>query len=141
MGISLLAYAEKTTRTAEVLEVQGNVMIIPPEGKTTPAKAETIITVGDTLKTQAKSYAVLQFDGAETVTIDMYAGSELLFSEFTRDNEKGTQLTLLDITTGKILVEAQEQRDENSTFQIRTPTSIVEVTNAAFVIEVETMEK
>ena len=42
---------------------------------------------------------------------------------------------------GKISVETKEQRDKNSKFQIKTPTSIVEVTDAAFVIEVETMGK
>ena len=92
-GISLLAYAEKTTRTAKILEVRGKVDLISPEGKMVPVSPGVNFTVGDTLKTQTKSHAVLQFDGSETVTIDMYEGSELLFSEFTKNKKDDTQLT------------------------------------------------
>lgn len=134
-------FAQETKRIATVIEIKGTVEVKSPKGKWVTANMGTVLQEGDILRTRANSFATLNLDGkAETATVEVKEKSQLLLSELLTDKEKKSQKTLLDLATGEILIKAKKLHSEKSSFEVKTPTSIVGVRGTTFAVTVEAVE-
>jgi hypothetical protein len=61
-------------------------------------------------------------------------------AELLQDKDKETQRTLLDLSIGEILIQVDKLQAEKSSFEVKTPTSMVGVRGTTFSVKVETME-
>lgn len=141
LGISLAAFAQETKRIASIAELKGSVEVKTAKAAWMPAKLGMVLNQGDIIRTKADSLAVLNLDGkAETATVELKANSQLKLAELVVNKEKDTQKTLLDLALGKILIKAQKLHTEKSSFEVKTPTSIVGVRGTTFSVSVEALE-
>ena len=140
IGLSAYGQAEPVERSAEILDLTGEVMVSSMDGEMIPAEVGMTLTQGDIISTGVDSWAYLSLAGTDTASVELDAGSEMLISELIMDEEAGTQQTLLDLAIGKILITAQKIHSEDSKFQVKTPTSVVGVRGTTFQVEVEAVE-
>jgi hypothetical protein len=140
VGLACTAFAAEEIRTAKVIDIEGDVEIKMADGSQMPAEIGMVITQGDIVKTKGDSWALVKLEGIETATVEIDENAEVLLSQLTMDEDAGTQQTLLDLAIGKVLIKAEKVQDENSKFQVKTPTSIVGVRGTTFQVTVEGLE-
>ena len=140
MGLSISGYSEPIKRTAEIVDLTGEVVVTTSLGETIPGFVGMTLNEGDIIATKQDSWAFLNVGGIEVSSIELNAESELLLSELVMDKDADTQQTLLDLSIGKILITASKIHSEESKFQVKTPTSVVGVRGATFRVEVESIE-
>ena len=142
LGMATFVFAAEGKRTAEIISLNGSAEVkLVGQTSWSPAQVGTILNEGDTLKTAAKSEAVLNVDGkGQTATVDVSENSQLLLSAMMMDQKTGTSKTLLDLAMGEILIKAQKVKGEESKFEVKTPTSIVGVRGTVFRVKVEAVE-
>ncbi|MBP7088104.1 MAG: FecR domain-containing protein [Candidatus Omnitrophica bacterium] len=138
---ALPSFCEEVKRSAKIIYCKGKVEVRPAGKDFVPAKKGMILNEGDIIKTNLKSSATLNLNGkGETATVEIKEGSQLMLAELIQDKEKQTQNTLLDLAIGKVLIKAKELHDENSKFEVKTPTSVVGVRGTTFAVEVEALK-
>ena len=140
-GILSLGAAEERKRIAAVVDTNGKVEVRNQQGEWIAAKKGMVLQEGDVIRTNANSFAVLNVDGlAETATVEVKEKSQLKLIELIENKEKDTQNTFLDLALGEILIKAKKLHSEKSSFEVKTPTSVVGVRGTTFSIAVEAIE-
>jgi len=136
------AFAQLTDqRVAVVMEVKGKVEVKTAGKKWQPATVGTILKQNDTIRTNKNSSAVLNLDGkAQTATVEVNQKTELSLAEMAAVKDKNIQETLLDLSLGNILIKAKKLHSEKSSFEVKTPTSVVAVRGTTFAVSVEAAE-
>jgi hypothetical protein len=110
-------------------------------GRWAAAKTGMTLTQGDSIRTKAKSLAILDLDGqAKSAKVEVKENSLLNLAELAENKAEGAQKTLLDLSLGKILIKVQKLRQDKSKFEVKTPTSIVGVRGTTFSVAVEAIE-
>lgn len=143
--IILMSYsiilAQEAKRTGTIAELKGNVDIKPAKQNWIPAKVDMVLNQGDIIRTQKGSWVILNLDGqAQTATVEVKENSQLRLAELLENKKDSTQTTLLDLALGQILIKAQKLHSEKSSFEVKTPTSIVGVRGTTFSVTVEALE-
>ena len=141
LGLATLVFAAETKRMATLAEFSGAVEVKAADGNWMAATPGMVLNQGDLLRTKAGSSAILNLDGdAKTAIVQVKENSQLALAELIEDQQMGTQKTLLDLALGSILIKAQKLHQEKSSFEIKTPTSIVGVRGTTFAVSVEAVE-
>lgn len=136
-----MAYGEGTKRSASVLEFKGAVEVKMANKSWVPAKTGMILSQGDIIRTKKNAYCVLNLDGnGETATVELKENSQMNLAKLLADKEASSQVTLLDLSLGEILIKAKKLHSEKSRFEVKTPTSIVGVRGTTFSVTVATAE-
>lgn len=135
------AFAAEVKRIAAIAELNGTVEVKTATGKWMPASVGMILSQGDMLRTRAGSLAILNLDGnAQTAKVEVRENSQLKLAELLEDKAEAKQTTLLDLSIGKILIQAKKLESEKCKFQVITPTSVVGVRGTTFSVLVEAIE-
>jgi len=135
------AFAQTDQRVAVVMEVEGKVEVKTAGNKWQPATVGTILKQNDTIRTSKNSSAVLNLDGkAQTAIVEVNQRTELSLAEMAAVKDKNIQKTLLDLSLGNILIKAKKLHSEKSSFEVKTPTSVVAVRGTTFAVSVEAAE-
>ena len=130
-------FSEDVSRTATMVEMEGDVDIQTPNNEWVPAEVGMVLTEGYTVRTGDDSLAVVFLDGeSETANVELKSNGRLVLAELMQDGE-GKQKTMLDLAIGEILITSQKLRSEDSRFEVKTPTSIVGVRGTTFSVAVE----
>ncbi|MDD4957534.1 MAG: FecR domain-containing protein [Candidatus Omnitrophica bacterium] len=126
-------------RSAVVGEITGSATIIRASGESDTAKKGAVLFQGDGLETEDFSSAVLLLmSGAEKdAEIELDAGSRVKLTELATGASEEEKRTLLDLAVGEVLIRAKELQGEGSSFEVKTPTSIVAVRGTTFSVKVE----
>lgn len=96
----------------------------------------TVLSEGDSVKTGSASEVIMELKGAKkTAEIVVRESSEFVFKTFQHDEGTEIDETLLDISTGAVLVKA-EKLVGTSKFEVKTPTSIVGIRGTTFEVKV-----
>lgn len=138
--VSVSAATEK--RIAEIAEVTGRVSVkFAVKDKWRAAQVGDILTEGAIVKTSDGATAVLYLDGKDVRTAEVMVkeSSQMRFAEFVKKDDGRTD-TLLDLAIGRVLIEVDKIRDEESKFEVKTPTSIVGVRGTVFEVAVDALE-
>lgn len=143
VSVAALAWAAEGKRTAKIISIDGNAQVkLAGQTSWSPASVDMILSEGDTLKTDSKSFALVNVNGiGQTATVEVKEGSELLLAELLIDQKSGSHKTMLDLASGEILIKAQKVKSEDSKFEVKTPTSIVGVRGTTFAVKVEALEE
>ncbi len=139
--IASLCFAAETKRVAVIDEVNGTVEVKLASKSWMPAKVGMVLNQGDSIRTMGNSSAVLDLDGkAETAIIEVKKNSQLSLAELVENKEKNTERTLLDLGLGEVLIKAKKLHTAKSSFEVKTPTSVVGVRGTTFAVSVEAIE-
>jgi hypothetical protein len=140
LGISLVCAAQNQ-RIASIVKVRGTVEVKTASGIWSPAKEGMALDQNDSIRTGKESLAILNLDGnAQTATLEVKEKTELQLTEMLVNQQEETQKTLLDLSLGNILIKAKKLHSDKSSFEVRTPTSIVAVRGTTFAVTVEAVE-
>jgi hypothetical protein len=140
-AISSSAMAQDVKRTATITNVQGAVDVMTREKTWKPAAVGMVLNQSDVIRTKIKSSATLDIDGTgETATVIVKESSQLMLADLTMNKSDTSQKTLLDLALGEILIKAKKIHSDKTTFEVKTPTSIVAVRGTTFSVSVETVE-
>ncbi len=133
------AGAQKAQYAARIIELKGKAEIKGPAAKKfSPAKAGMQLREGDLLFTNKDSMAVVSIKERNTAAkITLYENTQLRMVELSIDKKTGIQKTLLDLGIGKVDIKTSRPRAKKSVFQVKTPTSVLDITEAQLTIEVE----
>lgn len=135
------SFAEQTNRTASIMDVSGTVDVKIASADWAPAKKGMILNMGDTIRTKAGSWAVVNLDGnGETASVEVKEKSQMRLAELYEDKQAATESTLLDLALGQVMVKAKKLHSDKSRFEVKTPTSIVGVRGTTFSVSVESAE-
>jgi hypothetical protein len=144
LGISLttaMTAAQERGRIANISALKGTAEVKTANGVWSPAKEGTVLNQNDSIRTGKGSLAILNLDGnGQTATLEVKEKTELQLTEMLANQQKGTQKTLLDLSLGNILIKAKKLHSDKSSFEIRTPTSVVAVRGTTFAVTVEAIE-
>lgn len=135
--VSAPVFAE-AVRVAEISNLEGAVWY-RKSGTTEWKGAEKgmLLLENDEIKTGENAKAEILLDTAgETGKLDLTANSQMRFETMGKDPATEDKTTLLDLAVGKVLIKAEKLRG-NSTFQVKTPTSICGVRGTLFEVTVE----
>ena len=106
-----------------------------------PVSVGMVLSEGDTLRTSARSWALLNIDDGKIAAVEVKEGSEMMIAELQVDPQTDMSQTLLDLAMGEVLIRAQKVHGENSRFEVKTPTSIVGVRGTTFNVKVEAVKE
>ena len=143
LGISTFAYAADGKHTAQITSLDGKAEVkLAGQTAWNPVQVGATLNEGDTLKTNANSKALLTIGvKGEVGTVEVSGGSQLLLSSMMFDQKANTSKTLLDLAMGEVLIKAQKLEGDKSSFEVKTPTSIVGVRGTVFKVKVEAVEE
>ncbi|MFC1480155.1 FecR domain-containing protein [Candidatus Omnitrophota bacterium] len=135
----LMTDAEAAGRTGKIVVLKGTAKIrVPYATDWVPAKAGKLLTEGDIFKTAEKSSAIINLgEGEFKATVVVGENSQLLLLKLSTDEETGTQKTLLDLAMGRITITILKPEDVKPIFEVKTPTSMVEVGEGSLSVSVE----
>jgi len=141
-SITSFCFAQEVERIAQVSDLKGSAQVrLTGEQGWIFAEVGMILHQGDILKTEGNSFVILSIDGKEeTAIVEIEENSQLMISELVKDEERGSEKTLLDLAIGKILIKAKKIYSPESKFEVKTPTSVVAVRGTVFLVEVEALE-
>lgn len=125
-------------RVAEISNLQGAVWF-RKSGTTEWKGAEKgmLLLENDEIKTGENAKVEILLDTAgETGKLDLAANTQMRFETMTKDSATQDKTTLLDLAVGKVLIKAEKLK-RNSSFQVKTPTSICGVRGTLFEVTVE----
>jgi hypothetical protein len=141
LTISSSSMAQEAKRTAKITSLEGTVDVMTLKRAWKPASVGMVLNQSDVIRTKAKSSATINIDGtAETATVMVKEGSQLMLTDLTINKRDASQKTLLDLALGKILIKAKKIHSEKTSFEVKTPTSIVAVRGTTFSVSVEAVE-
>ena len=125
-------------RVAEISDIQGDVQF--RKGGTTEwkgAEKGMLLLEGDAIKTGATAKATIVLDKAgETGELALAPNSQMRIETLKKNPATEDKTTLLDLALGKVLVKAEKLKG-NSSFQVKTPTSICGVRGTTFEVSVD----
>lgn len=134
-------FAMEAKRIAVIDEMSGTVEVKLGNASWIPAKIGMVLSQGDSIRTRGESSAVLNLDGnAQTAIIEVKKNSQLSLAELIENKDKDSQKTLLDLGLGEILIKAKKLHSDKSSFEVKTPTSVVGVRGTTFAVSVEAIE-
>lgn len=125
-------------RVAEISSLQGAVWF-RKAGTTEWKNAEKgmLLLENDEIKTGENATVEILLDTAgETGKLDLTANSQMRFEAMKKNPATADKTTLLDLAVGKVLIKAEKLKG-NSSFQVKTPTSICGVRGTLFEVTVE----
>lgn len=132
---------EITLRTAVILELKGGVEVMRPSSKWTQASEGTVLNQGDVIRTNSNAWALIRLLGeSELATVEIKENSQLRLAELFEIKSEGVQKTLLDLAVGEILIKAEKLRSKKSTFDVKTPTSMLGIRGTTLAVKVEPVE-
>ncbi|MFC1675259.1 FecR domain-containing protein [Candidatus Omnitrophota bacterium] len=141
LGLATAAYAAQTLRISTIAAVNGTVEVKIAGGAWMPAQVGMTLQQGDLIRTMEASSATVNLDGnGETAMVRVKENSQMMIAQLVQDIEAATQSTLLDLALGSVLITAKELHSEKSSFEVKTPTSIVGVRGTTFDVTVEAIE-
>lgn len=139
--VASLGMAQDVERTAIVTSFEGNVEAMTPKEAWKPISVGMVLNKSDVIRTQAKSSAILNVNGTgETATVTVKENSQLMLADMATNKDDGSQQTLLDLALGEILIKAKKIHTDKTSFEVKTPTSIVAVRGTTFSVTVEARE-
>ncbi len=101
------------------------------------ASVGILLVENDEIKTGDNSKVEIILDkNGETGKLNLAANSELRLDAMSQDIESGDKTTLLDLAIGRVLVKV-EKLGGNSSFQVKTPSSVCAVRGTLFEVTVE----
>lgn len=103
------------------------------KGEWTKVETEAVLQETDVVRTGAKSTCSLLFKGMSNSTVEVKPDSVL---ELSTVSDKTGDDTELGLSIGSVLVKAEKLNDESS-FQVRTPNSIVGIRGTEFEVNVD----
>ena len=125
-------------RVAEIANIQGAVWF--RKGGTTEwkgAEKGMLLLENDEIKTGGNAKAEILLDaGGETGKLDLEANTQLRIETMKKDPATDDKTTLLDLAVGKVMIKAEKLKG-NSSFQVKTPTSVCGVRGTLFEVTVE----
>ena len=125
-------------RIAEIGNIQGAVWF--RKGGTTDwkgAEKGMILLESDEIKTGEGAKAEIFLDaGGETGKLNLSPGTQMRIETMKKDPATEDKTTLLDLAVGKVMIKAEKLKG-NSSFQVKTPTSICGVRGTLFEVTVE----
>ena len=125
-------------RVAEIVNSQGAVWF--RKGGTTEwkgAEKGMLLLENDEIKTGENATAEILLDTAgETGKLDLSSNTQMRFDAMKNDPATADKTTLLDLALGKVMIKAEKLKG-NSSFQVKTPTSICGVRGTLFEVTVE----
>lgn len=135
-------FSQQNSRMAQITKISGEVEVkLSNEKKWKQASIGMNLDKADHIRTKNESKAVVKLVGGdETATVDMDSNSTLSIAEFSRDDQKNSNKTLLDLEIGKILIKVDKLQEDVSKFEVKTPTSIIGVRGTTFAVEVENLD-
>lgn len=141
-GLTSMAFGEEVKRTGKIVSLHGNVKVksLATGGDWVTAKAGMILNEGAVIKTKADSYAFLTLSGMGAATVQVEEHSQLLISKLVMDKKKKKQNTLLDLAIGEILVKIKKMKFEETTFQVKTPTTVLGARGTSFIVKVNKLK-
>jgi hypothetical protein len=141
VGCYSFVLAEKANRIATIAQLKGKVDVKISGKAWVPAEKGMVLTQGDLIRTKSDGWALLNLDGnAQTAMVEVKKESQLGLAELLEDKNAGTQKTLLDLALGEVLIKAKKLHSEKSSFEVKTPTSVVGVRGTTFSVTVEAAE-
>lgn len=140
MSFSAIAQEEASQRTATIKSLKGSVDVMSQSHPWEPASVGMVLNQSSVVRTKANSEATLNLDGGETATVIVKESSQLLLADMAQNKAEGSQRTMLDLALGQILIKARKIHSDKTSFEVKTPTSIVAVRGTTFSVAVETVE-
>jgi hypothetical protein len=130
--------AEGAAREAKISKLDGSAQVrFEGEQKWVPAAEGMVLKQGDAIKTASGATALLVVDeGVNPAYVEIKEDSQLIILRLTKDEEKGSDITLMDLTIGEIMVDV-EKLTPDSTFEVKTPESIAGVRGTKYSVRVE----
>lgn len=130
-------FAAEKGKDVSVIDLKGNVEVMASGSSSwTPAVFGMKLGSGDTIRTQADSYADLNFNGmGQAALVRVDANSTMKVDTYNASMQAADRKIALDLAMGDILVKANSLKNE-SQFQVRTPTSVVGVRGTGFKVHV-----
>lgn len=122
---------------ATVMEIRGEARVLKAgTSDWIAAKDGMILKEGDALKTGPQSEVRLELLGAaKTAQLMVRKDSQFTFTTFRHDLERKVDTTLLEVEFGNVFVKAEKLAGD-STFEVKTPTSIVGIRGTTFEVNV-----
>lgn len=133
-----VAEVAKVDRVAEIGTIQGDVWFRKSGTEDWKGAAKGLFLLeNDEIKTGENSKAEILLDAkGETGKLDLAANSQMRIETMKQDPSTSDKTTLLDLALGKVLIKAEKLKG-NSSFQVKTPTSICGVRGTIFEVTVE----
>ena len=101
------------------------------------AEKGMLLLESDEIKTGENAKAEILLDsGGETGKLNLSANTQMRIETMKKDPATDEKTTLLDLALGKVIIKAEKLKG-NSTFQVKTPTSICGVRGTLFEVTVE----
>lgn len=137
--LSCVAFAEESGVSASLSGAQGEVEVkLSQESDWIQGKPGMNLAEGSVIYTMEGASALVEIKENGTVSsIEMSEGAQLLLLRLSGNKEKGTSNIILDIAKGKIDVTANKTPGKDSSFEIKTPTSMIDVKEGTLSVEVE----
>lgn len=133
----VFALAGIETSHAKVLQINGDAQVLKAgTNGWIVLSQDMLLSQGDTLKTGNDTQLILELAGeARTAQVTVRPNTEMTFDTFYYEAEKQSEQTLLDVSVGSILIQAEKLRGE-SKFEVKTPTSIAGIRGTIFEVQV-----
>jgi hypothetical protein len=131
------AQAQEIMSQANVLEVTGEAALQKAGAADwMPLEKGMVLTEGDSIKTAEGSEARIEIMGErKTAELTVRESSQFMLKTMKHDTESDAERTLLDMEAGNVLVKAEKLIGE-STFEVKTPTSIVGIRGTLFEVNI-----
>jgi hypothetical protein len=140
MSFSAIAQEETSQRTATITSIKGSVDVMSQARPWEAASVGMVLNQSSVVRTKANSEATLNLDGGETATVIVKESSQMMLADMEQNKAEGSQRTMLDLALGQILIKARKIHSDKTSFEVKTPTSIVAVRGTTFSVAVETVE-
>ena len=132
-------------RHAKVVTAKGPVEYKkdPSTNEWQPVQQGELLYKGATIRTGKNGAADLALsgknEGEEAATLSLRSESEMTLDELDTEKTTGAEKTKLAMAIGKVLIKAKELKGDSS-FEVKTPTSVVGVWGTEFEVDVKKEE-
>ncbi len=135
--LAVPAQAQEMISQANVLDVTGEAMFQKAGGADWMSLEKgMVLEEGDSIKTAEASEAKIEIMGErKTAELTIRESSRFKLKTMKHDTESDAERTLLDMESGNVLVKAEKLIGE-STFEVKTPTSIVGIRGTMFEVNI-----
>jgi hypothetical protein len=128
----------ETARFGRVLDVKGIVETKNGKQPWLKTKPGLLLYEGIFIRTQAGSSALIELEGTSGMSqLEVKENSQLRLAQMVEDRDAGSQNTLIDLALGKLLIQAETLNSDKSSFEVKTPTSLIGVRGTSFAVTVE----
>jgi hypothetical protein len=138
LAISVCNAVAETARFGRVLDVKGIVETKTGKQPWLKTKPGFLLYEGVFIRTQAGSNALIELEGSFGMAqLEVKENSQLRLAQMAEDRDAASQNTLVDLALGKLLIKAEALNSDKSSFEVKTPTSIIGVRGTSFAVTVE----